>query len=474
MTWSFHVRLGFGALLLMGGLNACASADIDRSLARTNQEAESFTNGSLALARHAEEREALARKADALLAQPLSAPAAVQLALVNSPSFQALLAGHWAQAAEAAQSGRLANPVFTYERIRLLDELEIGRMLSVSLVDLLTFPWRQDAARARLEAVEVRLTRDVVREVTEVRRAWVQAVAAQERLGYARQVFETAEVSAELARRMQAAGNFTTVQRVRQQSFYADAASQLAFARHAATAGREALVRRLGLGASQVSRLKLPERLPDPPPEPRAPETVGDAARAGNLDVRLAEAELQAAAEAQGLGRVTSLLDVEGGLRRDTAEEGDERDTTWGWELAVALPVFDWGDMQRAGLNARTLEAGYALEASLRGAESRLREAYSAYRTAWDIARHYREEVIPLAQVLAEENVLRYNAMLIGVFELLADAREQIRAVMAGIDAGERFWLAEAALEAAIMGTAAGQSPAEGPAPLGEVTDADH
>ncbi|WP_315631123.1 hypothetical protein, partial [Escherichia coli] len=75
-------------------------------------------------------------------------------------------------------------------------------------------------------------------------------------------------------------------------------------------------------------------------------------------------------------------------------------------------------------------------------ANSRVREQYSAYRTAYDLARHYRDEIVPLRKTIAEENVLRYNGMLIGVFELLADAREQITSVSQAIDAQRDFWLA--------------------------------
>lgn len=465
----------FLALLLIGGLTGCATVDFDRSLAKTNERAGQFTHGELHLARDAEQRDAMVLRASELLSSPLNEQAAVQLALVNSPSFQSLLATNWARAADAAQSGRLANPVLNFERLRIADEVEFGRLLSVGLLDLLTYPLRQGVARSRLEAEEHRLALDVIRHVTAVRAAWVRAVAAGERLAYARQVFEAAEVSAELARRMQQAGNFNTVQRIRQQNFYADAATQLALARHAATARQEELIRKLGLSEDQVPLLALPARLPDLPVPPVPPEEVSSAARSGNLDVLLARAEFEAAARAQGLGVATSLTDVEGGLRRNTVFDNDSggKETGRGYELDVTLPVFDWGGMKRDAMNARTLAAGNDLEAVLRGTGSRLRESYSAYRTAHDIARHYREEVIPLQQVLAEENVLRYNAMLIGVFELLADAREQIRTVMAGIDALEGFWLADAGLQAAVMG-AGGAAEVSGPSPAGEASDVDH
>ena len=103
-------------------------------------------------------------------------------------------------------------------------------------------------------------------------------------------------------------------------------------------------------------------------------------------------------------------------------------------------------------MNAQTLAAANRLEATVRAAGSSLRETYAAYRTAYDVSKHYRDEVLPLRKVISEENVLRYNGMLIGVFELLADTRDQVNTVIAAINAQQDFWLANAALQAAVIG----------------------
>jgi outer membrane protein TolC len=116
------------------------------------------------------------------------------------------------------------------------------------------------------------------------------------------------------------------------------------------------------------------------------------------------------------------------------------------------LPIFDWGGQQRAAMNARSLAAANRLESAVRAAGSHLRDGYSAYRTAYDVARHYQDEVVPLRKAILEENVLRYNGMLIGVFELLADSRDQVRTVISAIAAEQQFWLADAALQAAMTG----------------------
>lgn len=448
-----HAKLALSALGL-AVLTGCASVSLEQNIGRVNDEAGGFTEGKLALARTQEERDRRAQAAQALLAQPLGQKEAVQLALSNSPSLQALLAQGWAEAADAAQAGRIANPIFDFERMTAGPELGLSRALSFGLLDLLTLPTRYGIATRRIEQSQLRLTGNVVDQVTGVRQAWVRAVAAQQTLQYAKQVYDSAEAGAELARRMQGVGNFNRITRAREQAFYADAATRLSETQHQVTARREELVRLLGLDESQAQALKLPERLPDLPKQALDPQAVGSLATRARLDIRLAQAALDAATKAQGLNRVTSFTDIELTGRRNTTFDNavGTRGTARGWEIAVRLPVFDWGGMQRDAMNARTLAAANQLEATARAAGSSLRESYSAYRTAYDVARHYRDEVVPVRKVIAEENQLRYNGMLISVFELLADARDQVGAVTAALDAQQQFWLADAALQASVIG----------------------
>lgn len=454
-------------------LSGCASVSLEQVAQRVNQEAPAFTQGRLALYPSEETRQQAAEAAQALLASPLGQHEAVQLALLHNPALQALLAQAAAEAADAAQSGRISNPLLGLERLVAGDQVELNRALSFGLWDLLTWPSRQRLARQRIEQAQLRLVGDVVDQVTQVRQAWVRAVAAGQALNYARQVQESAEAAAELARRMQAAGNFNRLNRAREQAFYADATTRLALASHQALATREALVRLLGLDQAQAQALQLPDRLPDLPQQALEPQAVGSQATRSRLDIRLAQTTLDAAAKAQGLNALTRYTDIELTARHnsnfDTA--AGTRSDARGYEIGIRLPVFDWGGMQREAWNARTLAAAQQLEATVRVAGSSLRESYSAYRTAHDIARHLRDEVLPLRKLISEENQLRYNGMFIGVFELLADARDQVQTVLATMEAQQQFWLADAALQAAIIGrpgqatsalSAPGRPPASG------------
>jgi hypothetical protein len=451
MKTIFRLSALAAATLVLAG---CASVDMDQTLSDTNDSTSAFTQSKLTLSRTDAQRQASGKLSTELLAKPLSMDDAVQLALANSPAVQTLLAQSWADMAQANQTGRIANPLFTFERVTFGSELEIGRLLSFGLLDLLTLPQRQLISKGQVAQAKVQLSANVVEQVTQVRQTWVRAVAAKQSLAYAGQVNSSAQASAELARRMQQVGNFNKLQRARQQVFYADATAQLAASQHAATAAREELTRLLGLTEAQAAQLKLPERLPDLPKAPREAAVVSANATEQRLDVQLARIRLDVAGKSQGLNLLTSLVDVEVGIRRDTVFDNAAGTSTprRGYELGIRLPIFDWGNARRDAMNAQSLAAANWYEATVRGASSQLRESYSAYRTTHDIARHYRNEIVPLRKTMAEENMLRYNGMLISVFELLADNRNQISSVIAAINAYQQFWLADAALAASMIG----------------------
>ena len=65
-----------------------------------------------------------------LLAAPLTADAAVQIALINNRGLQATYAELGIAEADVVQAGRLRNPGFSFARLRRADEIEIERTSS--------------------------------------------------------------------------------------------------------------------------------------------------------------------------------------------------------------------------------------------------------------------------------------------------------------------------------------------------------
>jgi outer membrane protein TolC len=394
----------------------------------------------------AEQTQASVKK---LLEAPLSANSAVQIALLNNRGLQATYAELGIAEADLVQAGRLRNPGFSYARLRRGDELEIERTFLFDILGLITMPIRTDLEKRRFELTKGRIAAEVLQVAADTRRAWHRAISAQESAKYAEQVKEAAEASAELARRMAAAGNFSKLDQAREQVFYAEATAQFARTRQAALAKRERLTQLMGLWGEDIA-FKLPDRLPDLPKAPREIADIESLALKQRFDVQGAMKEAENIAASLGLTRATGFISVlELGYQRNS-ETGRPRQT--GYEIEIRLPIFDWGSARVARAEYTYMQAVNRAADTAVKARSEVREAYNAYRTAFDLAKHYRDEIVPLRKRISDETVLRYNGMLISVFELLADARSQIASVNAYIEALRDFWVAEANLELALTG----------------------
>ena len=398
----------------------------------------------------AEQTQASVKK---LLEAPLTADSAVQIALLNNRGLQATYADLGIADADVVQAGRLRNPGFSFARLRRGDEIEIERTFLFDVLGLITMPLRTDLEQRRFELTKGRVAAEVLQVAADTRRAWHRAVSAQESAKYAEQVKQAAEASAELARRMAAAGNFSKLDQAREQVFYAEATAQLARARQTALAARERLTQLMGLWGENL-RFRLPDRLPDLPQAARDIADLESRALKQRLDVQGAMKEAESIASSLGLTRVTGFISVlELGYMRNS-ETGQPRQT--GYEIEIRLPIFDWGSARYARAEYTYMQAVHRAAETAVKARSEVREAYNAYRTAYDLAKHYRDEIVPLRNRISEENLLRYNGMLISVFELLADARQQVASVNAYIEALRDYWLAESTLQLAVTGRSSG------------------
>ena len=385
-----------------------------------------------------------------LLKQPLSADGAVRVALLNNQGLRASLLELGVAEADLVQAGRMANPSFSFGRMSGGGETEIERSVMFDLVGLLTIPLRRDIESRRFEGAKLVAATDAVRLAADTRKAWFNAVAAAQSAKYAEQVREAAQASAELATCMAKVGNLSALDQAREQAFSAEATAQLARARHNATAAREQLTRLLGVWGTNAA-FQLPDRLPELPGAPREPANIESLAMQQRLDVQLAKLNAHATARALGLTKATRFVNVLDAGYVNSSKSGSPREN--GYEIELALPLFDWGGARTAKAEALYMQAVQRTADTAITARSQVREAYSAYRTSYDVARHYRDEIVPLRKKISEETLLRYNGMLMSVFELLADARAQINGVNAAIEAQRDYWIADTDLQAAINGS---------------------
>ncbi len=130
-------------------------------------------------------------------------------------------------------------------------------------------------------------------------------------------------------------------------------------------------------------------------------------------------------------------------------------------QLPERFPDLPPGALGPDGLESRAVSQRFDVQAGriegLSGeagvnARADVRTAWLSYRGAYDLARHARDALVPLADRMSEEQLKLYNGMLIGVLDLVADAQTRINAVNAALETERDFWLAEVDLQRAMSG----------------------
>jgi outer membrane protein TolC len=440
------VAIGVATLVLTG----CATFSQDGGLDTVSTLTRERTGQSVQFAKTGSNAESVDNSADQLLSKPLTPDTAVQIALMNNKGLQASLAELGIAEADLVQAGRMRNPSFSFGRMSGGHDVEIERSVMFDIIGLLTIPVRSNIESRRFEQAKLQAASQGVRLAADTRKAYFNAVAAQQTVQYMEQVRTAAEASAELAMRMARVGNFSKLDQAREQAFYADATAQIARAKHNATAAREQLSRLMGLWGEKTA-FQLPDRLPDLPKASNTIDDIESQAMRQRLDVQMARRDAEMTASALGLSKATGFINVlHAGYKNKSVTDAPREN---GYEIELELPIFDWGRSRTRKAEAIYMQSVHRTADTAIRARSEVREAYSAYRTSYDLAKHYRDEIVPLRKKISDEMLLRYNGMLVGVFELLADARAQISSVNTAIEAQRDYWLAETDLQAAINGT---------------------
>ena len=158
-------------------------------------------------------------------------------------------------------------------------------------------------------------------------------------------------------------------------------------------------------------------------------------------------------AKSYGLTQATRFINIlDAGYADKLERRVDERNLMRGFDVRLQIPIFDFGEVRVRQAEATYMQSVNRLLELAVNARSQARDAYRVYRSTYDIAGHYQREVLPLRKIISDETLLRYNAMLIDVFSLLAEARQRIAATIAAIEAKRDFWLATVNLKAAVAG----------------------
>lgn len=383
-----------------------------------------------------------------LLQGELTVDRAVEIALAHNRDLLAAFEELGLARADLIAASTVRNPVFDGEVRFPGKPFEIG--LTQTLIDLFQLRKRRALGQAELEAARLRVTGAVIGFAAEVRADYYTLQAAQQVLAQQRTITEAAQASAELARRQHEAGNISDLDLENEQALYERAKLDLARTELDELGARERLL--ADLGSLQILPLTLPAQAAPAPleddEEERSQEEV-EASLQRRLDISLAQAEVEAARRALPLARSSTYDELSLGVHHEREPEG--RGTT-GPAVAVPIPIFDRGLAGRTRAVATLRRAEQRLHALTVTARSEARSARERLLEARARADYLRTVVVPRRQRILYLTQLEYNAMLLGVFDLirarqgLADAeREQVLAI-------RDYWLARTDLETAMSG----------------------
>jgi len=439
---------------VLSGLNGCAGFSKDGGFTSVAAATHSRLDKRVAWPRTEGEAAKCAAEVAQLLSHPLTADDAVQVALLNNRALRASFEDLRISEADLVQSGRLPNPRFDLTHAGADGQYDIVETLSFNVLSLLTMPYAHDIETRRFARAQSAAFLEVAQLAAATRKAYFEALAARQSLQYLEQVSAAAETGSILAQRMLAAGNWNSIDQAREQVFYADAARDLVRARRAEAAARESLLRLMGLpgGDGSADAVLLAPALPELPAGIEEQPDVERTVLQNRVDLQLMRQNIDALARSLKLTKATRVINVlEAGpswAKQGPSDAAYER----GYAVTLEIPIFDSGAARLRKSEALYAQAVDRFAQAALEARSQVREAYAAYRASFDIARQQRDVVVPLRQTVAQQNLLRYNASLISIFELLADTREQIASVDDYIASLRDFWLAKSRLDAALFG----------------------
>jgi len=390
---------------------------------------------------------------DELLSRELTADGAVQVALLASPALQAKLEELAIAQADLVQAGLLKNPVFSIGRTAWEAE-HINPNLFVAVeqdfLDIVTMPMRKRVAAAELQATRLEVGDHVLELASQVREAFYTAQAAEQVVTMRRLVEDAAKTSADFARRQYEAGNTSDLTLSNELALAAQTTLDRRRSEGEAAVAREKVNKLMGTWGPRTA-WKMAPRLAELPADEPPLERLEGVAIAQRLDVDAARRNLQAMGYALKLAKTTRWT----GTVSVSVEAGRLRHNNrfaFGPSVALEIPLFDQRQAQIAKLEAFQRQAEKELHALSVDVRADVRSSRARVVTARAVVHDYGRVIVPLRENIVRFSQERYDAMLLGVYQLIQAKQGEFDAYREYIEALRDYWIARSDLERAVGG----------------------
>ena len=372
----------------------------------------------------------------------------MQLALLNNPGLQAEFEELGVARARLVQALRLPNPTadasLKFEP-STSTSIEVHGLLSIS--DLVFLPMRNGVARAGLDAAKASVAGRILDLALRTRVSFYNYQAAQQSLELQESIVAALRASFEAAQNLHDAGNTTDLSFANERALYEE--SRVAHTRAEAEVVMRREELRAVLGLSGRQNWAIEPRLPEARPAEDGLAILESRAIERSLDLEIIRWRFQASAKGANIAGIQGWLPE---LRAGVAAERDRGQWGIGPAVAVELPLLYQGQGERAVALADMrrqqklyTDAAVRIRAAARSVASRLQAAAK-------IVDYYKRVLLPLREQIVNDTQLQYNAMNVGVFQLLQAKRDQIDTARTYVDLLREYWVVRAEAEQLVAG----------------------
>lgn len=429
----------------------CASVPAGAGFANVQKTVAERTGNRIQWYRNMEDDRAVEAAVQKMLGAKLNAEEAVQIALLNNRRLQATYEDLGLAQANLVQAGLLSNPVFDAAVLFPISggSVELSFGIVQDFLSILYLPLRRQVAEAEFEAVKLRVTGAAIDLAAQVRAGFYQFQADVQRLEFLQRVVKATAASAEATKRLYEAGNVTELDVAREQAFYEESRLAVAAAETRLIQDHERLNALMGLWGEDT-QWAIALRLPEIPEQPLDDADLERRAIEANLDLGVMRKEIETLAARFGLADAAALIP---NLEAGAEAEREAGEWEAGPSFTFALPIFDQGHARLAAARAelrRAQQNYWAQAVEIRAAVRSARQSALSTRSR---ALRVRNVLLPLYTRVVNNTQLQYNAMQVGVFQLLEAKRQQIDAGLRYIDALRDYWLSRSALGQTLSGS---------------------
>lgn len=439
-------------LLLMLSASGCMKVETDPQplITQSHEEIATLTRQKLPWT-SSSNTDIEAASLEKLLQKKLTCEDAVQIALLNNPTLQAVYESLGAAQANRAQAALAMNPAFVFS-YRFSTDSKVTSLLDIGLfqnfVELLLIPMKKKMAQEELEAAKARLMSQILEIIGATQIAFYTLCAADHIFLLKKSVLLASELSYEAAQKLFEAGNSQEYHTLMERSLYEQAKLDAASWEIAVLEAREKLNTLMGLWGRRIE-WQMSDDFPDPIPEKEDFNTIENDAIRMSVDLKIAYKEL--AAHAAGYGIDTSRLLFPQG---DAGISSEREESIWyvGPSLNVSIPLFDWGKVQSAKARSALMQEWHRFTALALHIRSQARSARFSYLNALRQSRYLQKVILPLAEQFTHSILLQHNAMQLGIFDLLSAKKDELEKKIQSIQMQKEYWISHVILHTLLHG----------------------